>query len=71
MIVSVELYSGTVYAERPLACYWQGRRLEVSQVLRSWRTPAGPGFDVRVADGRRFRIELDESSDAWTIQERL
>ena len=49
---AVECYSGATYAERPVAVQWQGQRLAVEQVLRSWRTPAGPGFDVIVAGGQ-------------------
>ncbi len=63
----VECYSGSTYAERPVAVHWQGQRLVVEQVLRSWQTPQGPGFDVLVADGRTFRLSYDESSDTWQV----
>lgn len=63
----VECYSGATYAERPVAVHWQGQRLVVEQVLRSWRTPQGPGFDVVVADGRKFHLSYDEPSDTWHV----
>ena len=64
---AVECYSGSSYAERPVAVHWQGQRLAVEQVLRSWRTPQGPGFDVVVADGRKFHLSYDESSETWHV----
>lgn len=64
---TVECYSGVAYAERPVAVYWQAQRLVVEQVLRSWRTPQGLGFDVVVIDGRRFHLSYDESSDTWHL----
>ena len=64
---SVGCYSGSTYAERPVAVHWQGERLVVEQVRCSWRTPNGPGFDVLVADGRRFRLSYDESCDSWQV----
>jgi hypothetical protein len=66
---AVECYSGSSYAQRPVAVHWQGQRLIVEQVLRSWRTPAGPGFDVLVADQRRFRLQLSEATDRWHVEE--
>jgi hypothetical protein len=65
----VECYSGATYAERPVAVHRQGQRLVVEQVLRSWRTPAGPGFEVTVAGQRRLRLQLDEAVGFWDVQE--
>lgn len=65
----VECYSGSSYAQRPTALHWQGQRLAVPEVLRTWRTPGGPGFDVIVVDGRRFRLEWYEPADVWKVQE--
>lgn len=65
--VPVECYSGSRYAERPTAVSWQGKRLEIRQVLQSWRTPDGPSFDVLVGDGRNFRLMYGERCDSWTV----
>ena len=67
--VHVECYSGSRYAERPIAMHWQGQRLEIRQVLYGWRSPDGPAFDVLVAGDRRLRLELDENSDCWSVTE--
>jgi hypothetical protein len=65
----VELYSGTRYAERPIAVIVAGQRLPVAEVLGSWRTPAGPGFDVLVTGGQRLRLQFDEAGAQWTVTE--
>jgi hypothetical protein len=69
MNAEVECYAGTRHAERPMAVTVAGDRLPVIEVLTSWRTPAGPGFDVLVIGGRRLRLQLDEASDQWTVTE--
>lgn len=65
----VECYSGTRHAERPLAVHVRGQRLVVKRVLRQWQAPMGPGFDVQVMDGRRFRVQFDEAADRWLVEE--
>jgi len=64
----VECYSGHRYPERPRAFLWQGERLVVEEVERSWRTPEGLAFRVRAADGRRFTLAYDEATNAWDVQ---
>lgn len=63
----VECYAGYRYPERPRAFLWEGERLAVQEVERQWRTPAGPTFYVRVADGRRFTLAYDEATDTWRV----
>jgi hypothetical protein len=64
----VECYASARYPERPRAFMWKGERLEVAEVERRWRTPAGPAFRVRVVDGRTFTLTYDEAADIWDIQ---
>jgi len=74
--VVVECYAGAYYPERPRAFLWEpstglkpgGERVEVEEVERQWRTPAGPAFRVRIADGRRFTLVYDEAADTWDVQ---
>jgi hypothetical protein len=66
----VECYSGGEYAERPRALHWQGLRLEVSEVLRSWRSLEGVRFLVRAADDRVFELGYAIETDAWSILEK-
>jgi hypothetical protein len=65
---SVECYAGHRYPERPRAFRWEGERVTVAEVERSWRTRAGPVFRVRTADDRRFTLAYCEASDDWDIQ---
>ena len=68
----VECYAGTRYPERPRAFLWEGERVMVEAVEHQWRTPAGPVFRVRAANGaakgRRFTLAYDEAADAWDVQ---
>ena len=64
----VECYAGYRYPERPRAFLWQGERVVVEEVERQWRTPAGPAFRVRAADGRRFTLTYDEAAGTWDVQ---
>lgn len=64
---SVECRSDFEYAQQPLAFYWQGQRLQVSQILAAWRTPQGKRFYVSTDDGQRFELVYDEANDQWTI----
>lgn len=63
----VRCYAGTHYPERPIAFEWEGRWLDVIAVLRQSRHPAGLTFDVRAADGGRYRLEWQEAEDHWII----
>lgn len=67
MSALVECHSGYTYGERPLALHWEGRRLEVRQVLARWRTPQGPCFRVRLEDDRCFDLSYQEASDQWKV----
>jgi len=72
----VECYAGCRYPERPRSFLWEpstelkpgGERVVVEEVERQWRTPDGPAFRVRAADGRRFTLAYDEAADAWDVQ---
>jgi hypothetical protein len=68
MSATVECYASYRYPERPRAFLWRGERVEVEEVEQQWRTPSGPAFLVRTADGRRFTLAYDEAADDWDIQ---
>jgi hypothetical protein len=63
----VECYSGSHYAERPLAFSWEGQRHEVAAIEAEWRTPDGRCFQVRTREDLRFLLAYNESSDEWQI----
>ena len=63
----VECRSEVTYAERPIAFYWQGQRLLVSEVQARWRVPEGIRFRVRTEDDQVFELVYDEARDIWLI----
>ena len=67
-LVSVECHSGYTFAERPTALVWRGRRYQIAQVLKQWRTPSGPVFEVTTVDDSRFTLSYDESRDTWSLK---
>jgi hypothetical protein len=64
----VECRSDTQYAERPLSLVWEGRRLEIAEILSRWRGPAERGFRVQTADRQVFELTYREVPDEWTVQ---
>jgi hypothetical protein len=60
-------HSGYTYAERPVAFFAEGQRLEVCGVETEWVSPAGRGFKVRIQDGRRFKLIYDQLGDQWQV----
>jgi hypothetical protein len=73
--IRVECYSGHTYAQEPRAFEWEGQRYQVEQVVKRWRTPAGPCFRVEVAGISNLKslishfVDLTylESTDQWTM----
>ncbi len=63
----VECHSGYEYAERPVALYWEGVRLEVDRVEAEWRIPGGHCFRVSTKDGQKFELLYGELYDEWRI----
>ena len=63
----VECYSGYKYAEKPRALYWEGQRLEVSEMEADWRTPAEHLFRVITKNGQKFELVYDELSGEWKV----
>jgi hypothetical protein len=64
---TVICYSGYTYAERPVAFFAEGQRLEVSGVETEWASPSERGFKVRTEDGRRFKLIYNEPGDQWQV----
>ena len=64
----VECASGFTYAEKPVALYWEGRRLEVETIESIWRDPYGRAFRVSTREGRRFELHYSEKNDEWQVK---
>lgn len=63
----VECHSGYDYAGRPKAIHWRGKRLEITDIIKGWRSPGEKCFRVRIQDGQEFDVCYDELRDAWRI----
>jgi len=61
----VECFSGTEYANRPTAVFYNGRRWIISRVLSEEYTPDGKRFQVVLEDGRPLVLEYCELTDKW------
>jgi hypothetical protein len=65
---TVECHSGSVYAERPTAFTWQGRRFIVDEILSRGRTPQLKWFRVRTTDDLVFELSLIETDGNLTSE---
>jgi hypothetical protein len=64
----VVCHSGSEYAERPIALYWQENRLEINEIIARWREPAGKRFRVSTTAGQAFELFYVEASGEWQIE---
>ena len=70
----VECYAGRHYPDRPVAFQWEGRRLEVVEVERQWRTTgvdrkSAVLYHYRVRTERgRFHLIFDCQEDTWQVE---
>jgi hypothetical protein len=68
MSYTVECYSGARYGERPTALVSEQTRLEVSEILKSWRSPTGIIFQVLTEDGQSFELIFEEKFARWSVE---
>lgn len=69
MVDLVECRSDFEYAQRPVAFYWQGQRLEVIELISQIQTPAGYSFRVRSEEHGIFELNYDLITDQWSVQQ--
>ena len=65
----VECRSDFEYAQRPVAFYWQGERLMVTEILAQSLHPEGNVFQVRNEEGGIFELDYDNSTDRWSVRQ--
>jgi hypothetical protein len=63
----VECLASSDYPGRPLWLRWQGRRLEISDLLSEWNTPGIRHFRVRTTENRVFELTYFETEANWQI----
>ena len=69
--VRVECYAGYRGDETPRRLHFEGREIEVSEVLSRWKEPGVLFFRVRTEEGRLYVLHKDESAGRWDIPEIL
>ena len=47
---------------------WQGQRLEIAEIVATWRGPGEKGFHIKTVDGAAFDLAYHEIPDEWHIQ---
>ena len=65
----VECRSDHSYVGHPLAFYWQGKRLEVVQIISEKRDPAGYSFRVLTEEFGCFDLYFDLLTDEWSVKQ--
>lgn len=63
----VECLSGHTYAERPIALWWDGERLNIVEIEARWRIPGGCRFRVQAENGQFFDLCYVELQDEWQV----
>ena len=62
----VETYSGFRADERPRRFLWEGRSVEVKQILSQWREPDEDCFRLIGDDGNPYMLRRGRNGD-WTV----
>jgi hypothetical protein len=65
---SVECYSGTEYAQRPMKFFWQGEWRTVGRIRTERRIPGGKQFEVEDEQRGIFLLAYEEAVDLWTVR---
>lgn len=72
--IQVECYAGAKADETPRRFTWEGRTVEVGEVLDRWyqvesrpEWPRADYFKVRGEDGRNYLLKHDLESDEWFL----
>ncbi len=63
----VECLSGHTYAERPIALWWEGERLNIVEIVARWRIPGGRRFRVQAENDQIFELCYSEQQDEWQV----
>jgi hypothetical protein len=73
----VQCYSGVKADETPRRFTWEGRKIEVGEVLDRWyqvetqpEWPRADYFKVRAVDEGEYLLKHDLESDEWFLSQR-
>lgn len=62
----VECISSARYGERPTAVLIEQERMEIADIIKSWRSPIGPVFQVLTKNDQALELTFNETSDQWS-----
>lgn len=51
-----------------MALVFEEARLEITEIIKSWRIPTGMVFQVQTTNNRTFELIYDEHSDQWSFR---
>ena len=60
--------SDSLYPERPVAFYYEGKRWCVVKIITRWRSPGFRHFRVLVEEESVFELVYDETEDRWQVE---
>lgn len=66
--IRVSAYCGYKDNERPLAFWWQNRRMVVAKILSAWKEPNYDGFKIIADDGNPYLLRWERISDQWQLK---
>ena len=67
--LTVNCYSGHIYAERPRSFRWQDMEYEVKEIEKAWQEPGERHFRVRTSGNKLFQLCYNEARDRWSLNE--
>lgn len=65
----VECYSGSMYADKPVAFSHDGKKYHVAAVLAEKLLENGKCFLVRTEEGLHFQLFYDVTLDHWEVSD--
>ena len=65
--VRVECYAGMQAEEQPRRFYVNGRKVEVTAIVKRWLTPEGRCFEVNGDDGSTWVLEYRRDGGTWCL----
>ncbi|HKT35908.1 MAG TPA: hypothetical protein VJR03_13865 [Nitrospira sp.] len=63
----VEAFAGYKGEKTPRSFMFEGRTLQVEQVVDRWYTETHSYFRVNASDGQRYVLRLDLDEDCWEL----
>ena len=66
----VECHSSHTYAEQPVALHWEGERLKITEIEKTWHSPQGKHFHVRTSGEQDYELIYVQADDDWRISPR-